>query len=99
MKSTQVVRAKLESRTEADCSDEEITNNKIHYHLRYESSRGWDWIEKQVWKVSEDVDIDLEVYKINTSGVCAFEVEVRELCRRENVRDDSQKGLDSYAST
>lgn len=97
MKSPQVVRAKLKTRTEADCSDDEVTNNKVHYHLKYESSRGWDWLKSQVAKVSDDVEIDLELYKINTSGVCAFEVEVRELCRRENVRDDSQTGLDSYA--
>lgn len=96
MKSPQVVRAKLETRTEADCSEDDVTDNKVHYHLKYESSRGWDWLERQVYEVGEDVDIDLDLYKINTSGVSAFEVEVRELTRRENVRDESQIGLDSY---
>ena len=96
MKSPQVIRAKLETRMDADCSDDSVENNKIHYHLKFESSRGWDWLEKQVYKTSQDTDIDLELYKINTSGVCAFEVEVRELCHRENVRDEAQTGLDSY---
>lgn len=98
MKSTQVVRAKLETRTEADCSKDDVTNNKVHYHLKFESSRGWDWIESQVRKVSEDVDIDLETYKINTSGVCSFEVEVRELCHRENTTDENQRDFSEFKS-
>lgn len=98
MKSPQVIRAKLEVRTDADCSDDEVTNNKVHYHLKYESSRGWDWLESQVYKVSKDTDIDLELYKINTSGVCAFEVEVRELCQREDVRDEDQQDLADFES-
>jgi hypothetical protein len=81
---------------DADCSDDSVKNNKTHYHLKFESSRGWDWLEKQVYKTAEDTDIPLELYKINTSGVCAFEVEVRELCQREDVRDEDQIGLDSY---
>lgn len=96
MKSPQVVRAKLETRTEADCSDDEVTNNKVHYHLKYESARGWDWLQSQVAKVSDDVEIDLELYKINTSGVCAFEVEVRELCRREGTTDENQHDLSKF---
>jgi hypothetical protein len=96
MKSPQVVKAKLEVRTDADCSADEIKNNKVHYHLKYESSRGWDWLEKQVYKTSEDLDIELELYQINTSGVSSFEVEVRELCQRENVRDENQQGLGEF---
>jgi len=98
MKSSQVVRAKLETRTEADCSSQEVTNNKIHYHLKYESNRGWDWLEQEVYKTSEDTGIDLELYKINTSGVCAFEVEVRELCTRENVTDEKQRDFSYFES-
>lgn len=98
MNSPQHVRAKLEARTEADCSSQEISNNKYHYHLKYESSRGWDWLEQEVYKTAKDTDIDLELYKINTSGVCAFEVEVRELSPREDVRDEDQHDLSQFES-
>jgi hypothetical protein len=96
MKSKQVIRAKLETRTDADCSKDEVKNNKVHYHLKYESSRGWDWLEQEVYKTSQDIGIDLELYKINTSGVCAFEVEVRELCQREGTTDENQRDFSHF---
>lgn len=99
MKSKEVVRAKLAARTDADCSDDEVKNNKIHYSLKYESSRGWDWLEEQVWKTSQDTGIDLELHKINTSGVCAYEVEVRELVRREDTTDDNQRDFSEFADS
>lgn len=99
MKSPQVIRAKLETRMDADCSDDTVENNKIHYHFKFESWRGWDWLEKQVYKTAEDTGIDLELYKINTSGVCAFEVEVRELCRREETTDENQHDLTKFESS
>lgn len=94
MKSRQVVRAKLETRTDAECSTDIVKNNKVHYQLRYESSRGWDWLDQQVYKTSKDTDIPLELNKINTSGVCAFEVEVRELYRRE--ADKNQREFSDF---
>jgi hypothetical protein len=94
--STNVVRAKLVRRTDAVCSDEKVKNNKIHYRLKFENDIGWDWIEGQVQKTSEDVEIPLELWKIHTSGVCSFEIEVRELIRREGVTDDGQKELESF---
>lgn len=96
MKSKEVVRAKLVARTEADCSEDEIINNKVHYRLTFESGRGWRWLKEEVYQTAEDIGIDLEPYKVNPSGVCSFELEVRELCRRDGVRDNDQKGLDSY---
>lgn len=96
MKSPEVVRAKLSTRTEADCSDHDIENNKIHYYLKFETDIGWDWLYSQVSKTSNDVDIELELWKIKPSGVHAFEVEVRELIRRENVNDEEQHGLSEF---
>jgi hypothetical protein len=96
MKSPQVVRAKLAARTEADCSDQCIKNNKVHYVLLFESNIGWKWLQNEVAEASTDTDIDLELYKIRTSGVNNFEVEVRELVRREDVRDEDQKALERY---
>lgn len=96
MKSKQVIRAKLETRTDADCSKDEIKNNKVYYHLKFESSRGWEWLEQEVYKTQKDTGIDLELYKINTSGVCAFEVEVRELCQREDTTDENQRDFSDF---
>lgn len=96
MKSPQTVRARLETRAEADCSKHEVKNNKIHYHLKFEKEIGWDWLTEQVKKTQEDEEIELELWKINTSGVCAFEVEVRELVRREGVSDDNQYALKDF---
>jgi hypothetical protein len=96
MKSPQVVRARLETRSEADCSKYEVKDNKIHYHLKFEQEIGWDWLTEQVRKTQEDEEIELELWKINTSGVCAFEVEVRELVRREGVNDDDQHALKDF---
>lgn len=98
MKSREVVRAKLEARTEADCSESEVSNNKIHYYLKFESSRGWQWLYQQISDTSDELDIPLEPYKITTSGVSAFEVEVRELVRREGVVDENQQDLSSFES-
>lgn len=94
--SPQVIQARLETRTEADCSKQEVKNNKIHYHLKFENSVGWDWVKGQVQKTQEDEGIELELWKINTSGVCAFEIEVRELVRREGINDDNQHALKDF---
>lgn len=95
MESPQFIRAQLVSRTNADCSDQEAKNNRYHYALRFEQSIGWDWLYQQVSKCSAELDASLELYKIRPSGMADFEVEVREVQRREGI-DDSQIGLDSF---
>lgn len=89
------IRAILVNRTNADCSEHEAKNNRYHYFLKYEQSIGWDWLYKQVDKASVDSDTDLELYKIRPSGLHDFEVEVRELARREGI-DSSQRGLTDF---
>lgn len=97
MESSQFIRAQLVSRTNADCSDKEAKNNRWHYHLRFDQSIGWDWIEDQVAKCSAEMDVNLEMWEIHPSGVSDFELEVREIQRREGI-DKSQKGLDSFST-
>lgn len=95
MKSSQFVRSKLVNRTTADCSSSEVKNNRYHYFLKFEEDIGWDWVQGQIYKVAQDIDVELEIWKIQPSGVAAFEIEVREIERRENI-DESQKGLSSF---
>lgn len=97
MESPQFVRAKLVSRTNADCSDQEAKNNRYHYTLKFEQSIGWDWLYHEISKCSGELDVTLEPWKINPSGVADFEIEVREVERREGI-DDAQIGLDSFES-
>jgi len=47
-------------------------------------------------KAQDDEEIELELWKINTSGVCAFEVEVRELEPREGITDENQHALEEF---
>lgn len=96
MKSPNVIRARLEVRTEANCSNYTVENNKIHYHLSFDKSVGWDWLSTQVDKTRKEEDMELELWKIDTSGVCAFEVEVRELARREDTNDENQHELRDF---
>jgi len=95
MTSQEFVRAKLVSMTNADCSTVEAKNNRAHYYLKFDNSIGWEWIETQIYKVNGDLDLTVELYKINPSGMDSFEVEVRELQRRENI-DSSQIGLTDF---
>jgi hypothetical protein len=95
MKSPEFIRAKLVNRTNADCSSHEAKNNRYHYQLRFEESIGFDLLETQVNKCSHNIGIQLELWKIRPSGVSDFEVEVREVSRREGI-DDGQRGLDSF---
>lgn len=97
MNSPQFIRAKLVNRTNAECSGRRAENNRYHYTLKFEESIGVDWLEEQVSKASAETDTSLELYKIRPSGMHAFEIEVRELARREGI-DDSQVGLDSFES-
>lgn len=95
--STAYIRSKLVNYLEADCSDENVKNNRVHYRLRFESDRGWAWMEKQVDKLNRDLSVTLELYEICPSGVNDYEIDVREIERREGV-DDDQIGLGTYES-
>lgn len=93
--SKQFIRSNLVNYTNADCSKDEVKNNRIHYYLKFEQDVGWDWIYSQIKKCARDIDVQLEPYKIRPSGVSSFEVEVREVQRREGV-DDDQHDLSSF---
>lgn len=94
-KSPQFIRATLSNRTNADCSDQKVKNNRYHYFLRFEQSIGWDWLYGQVKKSQRELDVSLELWEIHPSGVNDFEVEVREVDRREGI-DDNQRGLSDF---
>lgn len=96
MESTQYIRAQLKNYTNADCLDQSVNNNRNHYHLKFEQSIGWDWVENQVHKVSCDLDVTLEMWKVRPSGLSSFEVEVREVERRKGI-DDDQRGLNDFS--
>lgn len=93
--SKQFIRSKLVNYTNADCSDVEAKNNRWHYSLKFEEDVGWDWIQSQIYKCSANIERDIEPYKIRPSGMHAFEIEVRELERREGI-DNSQHGLSDF---
>lgn len=95
MKSPEFIRSTLANRTNADCSEQEVKNNRCHYHLRFEQSIGWDWLYGQVKKAEHELDTELELWEIHPSGVNDFEVEVREVQRREGI-DDQQLGLSEF---
>lgn len=94
-KSKDFIRANLVNYTNAECSEDEVKNNRYHYLLKFEEDVGWDWIYSQVRKCSSKVEVPLEPYKIRPSGVNSFEVEVREVERREGI-DDGQHGLTDF---
>jgi hypothetical protein len=93
--STAFVRSKLVNYTEADCSDENVENNRVHYRLRFTTEIGFSWLQSQVSKLNHKLDVTLELWEIHPSGVNDFEVDVREIERREGI-DDSQHGLDDF---
>lgn len=93
--SKQFVRAKLTNRTNADCSNVEAKNSRWHYFLRFEQSIGWDWLYGQVQKASSELDVNVELWEIHPSGVNDFEIEVREVERRQGI-DGDQRGLTYY---
>lgn len=96
MKSPQFIRARLVNRTTADCSEQTVKNNRYHYLLRFEQDIGWDWLESQVSKAESDTETSLELWKVRPSGVKDFEVEVREVARREGI-DEGQNSLDDFS--
>jgi len=72
-----------------------VKNCRYHYFLRFEQSIGWDWLYGQVKKSQRELDVNLELWEIHPSGVSDFEVEVREVERREGI-DDNQRGLSDF---
>lgn len=96
MKSPEFIRAKLVNRTNANCSEHEVKNNRYHYGLQFEESIGWDWLVTQVVKASDDTETKLELWEIHPSGVSDFIIEVREVKRREGI-DEWQDTLDEFA--
>lgn len=96
MKSPEFIRATLVNRTTADCSEQEVKNNRYHYHLRFDEGIGFDWLETQVSKAQSETETSLELWKIRPSGMQSFEVEVREVERREGI-DENQNSLDEFA--
>jgi len=95
--SKEFIRAKLVNRTNADCSSTEAKNNRWHYFLKFEKDIGWDWLHAQIGKACSELDVQIEVWKIRPSGVADFEIEVREVERREGI-DNSQHDLSSFES-
>lgn len=95
MSSPEFIRAKLVSRTNADCSDQEAKNSRWHYRLRFTSSIGWDWLYSQVQKAEHELSVPLEIWEIHPSGVNDFEVEVREVNRRAGI-DGNQRDLKDF---
>lgn len=95
MESPQFIRAQLVNRTNADCSTQEVKHNRYHFYLKFEESIGWDWLEGQVEKCSAELDTSLEAWEIHPSGMHSFELEVREVERREGI-DTDQCGLTDF---
>lgn len=95
MNSPQFVRAKISNRVTADCSRQQVKNNRYHYLFKFEEDIGWDWLYTQIQKANREFDVEVELWKIRPSGVSDFEVEVREVERREGI-DDSQAGLTEF---
>lgn len=95
MKDPAFVRATLANRLNADCSEQEVKNNRYHYRFRFEKSMGWDWVYSQVKKSQHKLDMELELWEIHPSGLADFELEIREVNRREGI-DNLQKGLSSF---
>lgn len=96
MKCPDTIRQRLETRCEATDSSKEVNNNKVHYKLEFTQDIGWDWIKQQIAKVSDDEEIPIELWKINTSRTCAYEIQIRELIRRKNVSDEDQHTLTRF---
>lgn len=89
------MRAKLETRTNADCSEVVVKNNRYHYRLRFKEPIGFDWLDAVVEGVAAETSMALELWKVRPSGVNDFEIEVRELRRRKNI-DSSQHSLTKF---
>lgn len=94
-KSKEFIRSRLVNFTNASCSDDDVKDSRYHYYLKFNESVGFDWIEKQITKCSSEVGRSMELYKIRPSGIHSFEIEVRELERRNQI-DENQNYLGEY---
>jgi hypothetical protein len=95
MTTPELIRSTLVNLTNAACSEQKAKNNRWHYRLRFEESIGVDWLYEQVRKTSLECDRKLEVYEIHPSGVGDFEIEIRELERREGI-DANQRDFSEF---
>jgi hypothetical protein len=93
--SKEYIRAQLSNRLNADCSHTEAKNNRWHYYLKITESIGWDWTYSQVMKADAAMERDIEMWKMHPSGMNSFEIEVREVNRREGI-DEDQQGLTDF---
>jgi hypothetical protein len=94
--SKEFIRTKLVNRTNANDSMTEAKNNRWHYYVEFDESIGWDWIKTQIKKAKAELDVQLEVWEIHPSEDGVFEIEIREVDRREGI-DNSQSGLSSFS--
>lgn len=98
MKSKEFMRAKLETRTNADCSDLVVKDSRYHYHLRFDEPIRIDRLSALIDGVSAETSVGLELWEVHPSGVNDFEVSVRESKRREGI-DGSQHSLGKFVES
>lgn len=95
MESSEFVQSKLANYTTASSIEENVKNNRYHYTLRFEKSIGWDWLYGEVKKVSRQMEVTLELWKLRPSDCDSFVVEVREVDQRPGI-DENQHGLTDF---
>lgn len=93
--SKEFVHTKLVNRTNATDSRVIAKNNRWHYFLVFDESIGWDWVYGQIQKANQELDLSIEQWEIHPSSNGSFEIEIREVERREGI-DTSQKGLTAF---
>lgn len=95
MTPTDYIQTTLVNLTNAMTASSEAKNNRWHYRLVFDEIIGWDWIEEQIKKASENVEPTLEPYKLGPAQSFIV-VEVREVERREGI-DNDQNSLDKFS--
>jgi hypothetical protein len=58
------IQTKLVNYTEALWCETEVKNNRYYYELSFDESVGWDWVERQIYKASDDFEVSVEPYKL-----------------------------------
>lgn len=94
MESSPFIQSKLVNYTTASTATKEVKNNRYHYLLEFDDAVGWTWLYAQVQTLSEQLEVDLELWKLRPGPYC-FVVEVREIDRRPNI-DEEQVGLGQF---
>ena len=88
------IESTLSTRTNADMSSKEFTNNRYHYRLWFDHTTGFDWIDTQVSKTSANIEETLELYQFwAEDSLCV--VEIREIERRD-MPDENQCTLHTF---